>query len=349
LPNQSTIDVRLPSYMKKREDYAIDLEQFHDLIRQMNEHKTTLEKKVKEKNTELKKTNEQLLKMSQHVDELRKSVATQELSVDDLHKIESEIKGLNEALERTLALKEQRSKKLSFHEEELIKFTLDVDSVVTSYNTKLADLLHFPDMKSQLSNSKLQFNRDNLLLPDQRQIVGIDIQKEAHSLIVLCQDEYVGKHARAKENYHDELDNAEHVEERNKLSVEKLSIVTDKKIKCEQTLESERDSFSGSVTVRQRELDSMERKISSLRDPIALEEQMAAYERQCAELESLRIEHQEENIAKKKAVTAEIYAACKAMNEHDEKFKQAVTQADEYWMVKRDEVRAITMKCDVEL
>ena len=43
------IPFSLPTLAQKREDYATDLEQFHDLNRQMDEHKGALENKVKER------------------------------------------------------------------------------------------------------------------------------------------------------------------------------------------------------------------------------------------------------------------------------------------------------------
>lgn len=338
----------LPSYMKKREDYAADLVQFHDLIRQMNEHKAALEKKVNEKNVELKRTNDQLDRMTRHVEDLKTAIAKQELSVTDVHKIESELKGLNEVIDRNQAVKEQRNKNLSLHQEELAKYCFNLDAVVTEYNTKLSELLDLPDMNSQLGAMKIRFNNEKLLLADQKQIVGVDIQNQVHSLVNRCQDEYSAKHSRAKECHHDELDKMEEVRELSKVGNEKLSIVMDKKIKCEQTLENERESFTASLSVRQRELDTMERKVNALRDSIALEEQMASYERQCAELEALRIDHSEENIAKKKAVVTEIYAACKAMNEHDEKFEDAVVQVNEYWRKIFAEVRSIKVNCNAD-
>jgi kinetochore protein NDC80 len=338
----------LPLYTKKREDYAIDLEQFHDLIRQMDDHKSMLEKKVKEKKAELAKTNDQLEKCSNEVDELKRTIATQKLSVDDVQKIESEIKGIHEALDRTAAVKEQRRKNVTAHEEELIKFCYTVDSVVTSFNTKLIDLLEVPELVSILKNKKLSFNRDNLLLDDQREILGADIQQQVQPLILRYQDDYVERLSKGKEQYQDEMDEMEATIERNKVVLEELSVLRDKKIKMEQTLSSEVEIASATLAVRQRELDTIERKVTSLRDPVALEEQLATYDRQCAELESLRIDQQEENIAKKKSVVEEINTACTAMKDYEDKLQETMKTAANHWNSKRETLHSLKITSSIE-
>ena len=46
----------LEEYTKKRDGYATDLEQFHDLIQQMDEHVSALKQKKKDRAHELEET-----------------------------------------------------------------------------------------------------------------------------------------------------------------------------------------------------------------------------------------------------------------------------------------------------
>ena len=85
-----------------------------------------------------------------------------------------------------------------------------------------------------------------------------------------------------------------------------------------------------------REVESMETKVASLRDPVALEEQMTQFERQCAELEAMRQQYEEDNLARKKAVCDEIEYACAAMEEYDQFCLQKVAEVRDY----RDDKRA---------
>lgn len=315
----------------------------------MDDHKLALEKKGQEKSNELKKTNAQLEKMTAHVEEMKESLSNQELSVDDVHNMESEKKGLKEAVDRTVYVNNQHRSSLRVQEEDHDKINLDLDSIISNYNEKLTELIDLAEMSDELGDMKDYFSKEQLCRHEQRETFDVDTQSQVRRTIVLCQDEYVEKYFLVKEELHDELDKVERCEENLNVEKAKHGIVLDKKIKHEQTLESERDSMNVTLSIRQREVDSTESKINSLRDPVALEEQMAAYEGQCSELERLRIDHQEENLAKKKAVVAEIYSACQAMNELDEKFTYAVARAKIYLGIKRADIGIISIPQALEL
>jgi len=79
----------------------------------------------------------------------------------------------------------------------------------------------------------------------------------------------------------------------------------------------------------------LETKVASLLHPVALEEQMAMFERQCAELEAMRQQYEEENIARKKAVCDEINQTCSAMEDYDQFCVQKIAHVNEYRKQKR--------------
>ena len=92
-----------------------------------------------------------------------------------------------------------------------------------------------------------------------------------------------------------------------------------------------------------REAESMETKVASLRDPVALEEQMTQFERQCAELEAMRQQYEEDNLARKKAVCDEIDQACAAMEDYDQFCLQKVAEVGKYREDKRADYGALQM------
>lgn len=330
-------------YEKKREDYAVDLEQFHDLIRQMNEHKDALEKKAKEKSKELKSTNEKLLKLSQCVDKLKNTVANQILSVDDLARLDSEIKGLKEALDYHSAIKKQRKKNLLAHEEELVKVSFEVDAIITNYNIKLMDILDLANLSHKLNGKKACFIKDHLHQQSQKATVGIDLQNDVREEILQTLEEFSIKHSSLKEKFHDELDRREYAEECFKTASAKYAMTKDKNVKCKLAFEADSKSFTETLAVRQTELEKVEYKLNALHNPVTLEEQMAAYEEQCSDLERMRIRYKEENITKKKVVLAEIHGACEAMNKHDKFVAEVVSKARSCWHEKSAEVAKLTL------
>jgi plasmid stabilization system protein ParE len=100
-------------------------------------------------------------------------------------------------------------------------------------------------------------------------------------------------------------------------------------------MEREREQQEAALAVRLREVDAIESKIESLRDPAALEEQIARYQRQCTQLEALQMKHQEENVSQKKAVQDEINAALRAITEHNDYVRKQFAELQQYVLRKK--------------
>lgn len=321
----------LPSYLKKREDYAADLEQFHDLIRQMKEHKASLEKKVNEKQEELLLTNNQLASKTRLVEEMKKTIANQELSMDDMRKLESEVNEMKQTFDHKSALKEKKRKILRTRESELVKFCFNVDSVISNYNAKVIELIDLPEMTVKAATVKARFNKENLLSKEQIHVVGVEVQPDIVEIILSSRDDYREKHAKINDTFQDDLDTMEEMENRRKVVSDKLSSVIEKKAKTEQAIENELNTMANSVSLRQEEVAAIEARVTSLHDPASLEKQMAAYERQCSELEILRTSTHDEYMSKKRDVASEIKAACEAMAEFENGILKILAEAKCTW------------------
>jgi SMC interacting uncharacterized protein involved in chromosome segregation len=315
----------------------------------MDEHKSALEQKVKERTTELAENNGKLDKMTTHINELKQAIKEQEFSVDDIHKMESELKGLSEASDRAFAIRDQKRKMLLASEKELVTVCNDLDSMTADYNGKIAELQLVPDLGSNFAKMKAEVDKSKLLESDQSQMLGVDLVGTVQQIAFSSKQDYLDKVDRAKAQYQDFLDQMNHADDACKEANAKLKIAEDKKSKCEQTLESERKTLEAKLAVREREVQAMETKIAALQDPVALEEQMAAFERQCAELEALRIEHQEENIGKHRAVLAEVNSACQLMADHDAYLRQSVAEVNAYWRQKIAQIGDIVVPSNIEL
>ena len=315
----------------------------------MDGQKTAFEQKVKERTAELAKTNEKLEKMNAHVDNLKRMIETQELSVDDIHTMESELKGLGEATDRAVALRDQRRKTLLASEKELLAVCNHLEAILVDYNTKVSELELIPRLGSDLKGMKATLRKEHLLAEDQSKIFGVCLETTVRPSVESFKTKFVAEVEQTKANYQDSLDMMENTSDACSAAQSKLKIVQDKTAKCEKTLEDEQEAHSAKLAVRQREVEAMENKVAARRDPVALEEQMAAYERQCAELEALRLEHQEENVARKKAVQDEIEQACDLMVEHEAYFEHKVREVEEYWQKKEANIRTIKAPANIQL
>lgn len=94
----------------------------------------------------------------------------------------------------------------------------------------------------------------------------------------------------------------------------------------------EKEQNESALSVRVREANELQTKIEELRDPAAVEEQMAKLSRQCTSLEAMRLVHEEETLSTKRAVQEEINAALDAISAHESYVDQKLNELEVYRM-----------------
>ena len=311
------------------------------MVRQMDEHKSELEQTVKDRTDQLATTNKKLDKMTTYIDNLKQTIKEQEFSVDEIHKLESEIKGLSESGDRAHALLDQQRKALLASEQELIKVGNKLDAMTDNYNARVAELQLVPELSSTFSSLTARLDKDQLLANDLVSIHGVDIAGISNPVCLQSKKEFVEINSVNKVTFNDLLDKLNRSEDARSEAEAKLKIMQDKKVKYDQTLESEEETHQAKWTIRHREVQNMENKSKSLQNPIALEEQMAAYERNCAELEAQRQERRDEGIAQYDTVLDEVSRACQTMADHDAYFRLRVDELHNLWQEQLTNVREV--------
>lgn len=320
--------------VKKRDDYATDLGQFHDLIRQLDDHIAALNSKVTERSSQLEETNTKLEKMNGHITNLKATLEKQAVSVGDMYKLQSEVKGAEEAMARTEALKEKLRSSQWEHETQLADHFNHLESLISDFNAALAELALLPGMDERVSDMKVVLDKSQALQNDQMKLLGVDLESFVKPSLQQYKEEYVDHTVNAQQNYQATLDRLESCQVALSEAIETLQVIETNKSKREETLEQERDTLDAKLTVKLREVEMVESSVASIGDPVALEEQMAKYEGQCAKLEAMRLQQQEENLAKKKAVEDEIDAACQAVMSLEQLCKAKTAEVNQYWLMK---------------
>jgi len=174
----------LPELAKKREDYATDLEQYEDLVRQMNEHKEALEQKVKERAAELQTTNHDVERMTFKIVALKERVQGQEVSVEDARKMENEQRHMKETLQRVSAQRQKHKEEVWETEAELTKLLEELDGVVNDYNTKLSELLLVLVDPTSASKFKMSVKKQHLGTGVHSLLLGVDFYAEVRSFLL---------------------------------------------------------------------------------------------------------------------------------------------------------------------
>lgn len=309
------------------------------MVRQMDEHKVALEQKVEERTAELRATEDELEVMTEKVNTIKACIQSQDLSVEDVRKMQAESERVSDALEKISALNEKNKEALWVSETELNRLFELLEIAVESYNIKLGDLILLLDSAGQF---KMSLNKERAAASDQSQLLGVSLRTDVRPFMVDFKIETTEETAVIRRELQDDLDQLEASEEALTEAMDSLQIVEDRKAKCEENMERERDQAEAVLAVRMREVGAIESKIVSLRDPVALEEQIARYQRQCIQLEALQLKHQEENISQKKAVHNEINFALRAIEEHNNYVRERFESMKQYAIDQRTTLRSVT-------
>jgi len=301
----------------------------------MDDHISALDQKVKERTEELGTTNQKLAKMNDHIEELTKAVEKQAVSIGDMYKLQSELKGVEEAMDRALAIKEKFRESMWEKEEVLSTLYTELVHEIATYNSLISDIALYPGLDERAASLKATLDKNCALERDQSKLLGVNIDNVVRPSLVQFKDHFVVKCAETRHDHQQALDDLEKNKNVLAESMERLKLLESQKLKMEETLENERKTQEAKVAVRLREVEAIESSAASINNPVALEEQLARYERQCAELEALRLQRQEENLASKKAVEQEIEVACQAIMEMESFCKAKAAEVNQYWLMKR--------------
>ncbi|KAL7556934.1 hypothetical protein ACA910_005286 [Epithemia clementina (nom. ined.)] len=327
--------------IKKREDYATDLEQYQDLVKQMTDNKLSFVQKLEEQRKKLQDVNSKIERLRTITHDMEQKIKEQKMSVEDAKKLEVEQKSRKEALERVRNKRKELDEEHERQESILATMLGEIEDVVASYNTMISEMSVVPLVGPIYRALKAELCKDNLLDSDQESIIGVDLCGNVQETIKSHQPQVDRRIQEKDKSYQDALDKIQKQDNTTKEAAVKLSILHKELEKKAETLQHEHDAYKAKLAVRQREVDAMEQKVEALRDPMALEEQIASLERQCAELEALQMTHQDENINLKQSALRAIADGCNMMEEHEVFVRRASAKVKDFWAQQKATLRKI--------
>ena len=333
----------LDEFKTKRSDYQTDLAKFKDVFNQLKDHCDALQNIVNQRNNQLTEANEESERLQKVVEQLKETIATQPMSVDDLHKLQVEHKGILEASERTQRFLKEKKEILRVAETEWAKKLTDLDLTVRDYNAKLDDLAlvtnksasDWKDYKAEVQHEKAQDeNIDSLTLlgVDVVEAVPARIQKEADSL----SNEATIKSQQLQEAL-DEYNNLHSAIDAIASNLAGLQQEAEKK-RLQQSQRQE--EYLAKQNELKREIYDYEQKAMS-RNTATVDGEYEAYCRQCTELEQLLVRTRLECKAAVEALHDQISKCIVLIKEHDMFCQQVVQQVHAYWEKHKGDLPAL--------
>ena len=113
---------------------------FSDLIKKIKDHKNGSEERVRDKTTELKSLEDYLAKAEVKFDKIRVTIASQDVTVEEARRLQSEKAWVEEGISKATVVKHEYSKALRDIEMELSRKSEDLQAIMLQYNNKVIDI-----------------------------------------------------------------------------------------------------------------------------------------------------------------------------------------------------------------
>lgn len=337
----------LPDLEKKREDLCIDLEKYQDLVEQYKEHKSVLQRKVNDLSDENDLKEKEFVNAKERVQKLKELISTQELSVEDVQKLNSEKKQLKALMDNTDMEKEPKQKLVWEMENTLEKKLSELKRASQKYNHVAKELLSDEYFYVNLNEDNLiDLEDDSTTQVSDTLLLGVNLK---HSVIPTLH--------RMKQDYESKTEKLRILSQKNLNSVatSETDIASHKNSVKEFThnlrdletlLREEQTTQESELESLKNQIKSLEVKTESLRDPKALEEAVAMYQsdflKYSREKESQKILLEEE----KEAVHKEINDALSLIANHKEYTQAQLNHFEEYAMNQLDRLENVEFNTD---
>mmetsp|Transcript_23696 Transcript_23696/g.52464 ORF Transcript_23696/g.52464 Transcript_23696/m.52464 type:complete len:262 (+) Transcript_23696:876-1661(+) len=207
----------------------------------------------------------------------------------------------------------------------------ELQDAVGQYNDMASKLLLIPETAENAGGERyeIKVQQDYSHDDDLSNLLGgIDLENSAMQSIRNLKRSYSDRVSQSRKDLSSMLDEQQACEEGCTEASDGVKILEAKAKKFEETLRREKEEQDGTLAVRLREIDSIETKIGSLRDPVVLEASIAKYQRQCTQLETTRQKNHEEHSMQKKAVQAEINEALALLAAREEHIQTALKELE---------------------
>jgi len=309
----------LPELEKREAELQSDLAKFHKLIEQLNQHKETLQQKVEARTEELSKNEAELKSISANVANLKSQIATQDLSAEDVRRMQGERARLEEGLERAAAMKDEHNKAFWEGEAQLTAVLKSIETNVATYNGLCADLQLIPETAKNANGIKFHVSIDKSMAAQDDQVSllgGVDVNGAVKPAVENLKSCVASASAEARKELLDLLDMEENSEEKLAELTEAMKKAESKAAKLEETYNREKEQIDAALAMIIKETEATESKIASLKDPVALESALARSQTKLNQLKALREEKASINAANKKAVHDEILEALAMVADH---------------------------------
>ena len=258
----------LPKIEQQSKDYATDLENFQVYITQLQAHKDENMKRINKRRAEIDATQDQLNRCREEITMLRRQVAQQDLSAEDVHRMQEERKRLKEAMAKATEHKNAMYKNLYDGEMEYARKIEELETDVHMFNTKATELYLIPIEAKNSNGIKFETHVNRSAIKpnvDPETVLGVAVRGEVLKALIDLKGLVTGGINQYREQLFQLKENDNELED--KLEMLKIEISTlQKKYSSKESLyKAEKEKLEDTINENLKELDDIEQEVFKIR------------------------------------------------------------------------------------
>jgi len=264
--------------------------------------------------------------------ELRVLISGQDLSAEDVRRMQGERARVEDGLERVMAAKAEHSKTLWEAEIELNSTLEMIETAVNTFNKRTA----------AMNIDSLKVNREEIHSEDPNALLcGADCVNTVRPALHKIKEVLGAKNAAAKAELLELLDKEEAAEESLAEATKSAESMEKKATRAEEQYASQKEGFDQTIAELEAETEQAEVQAGQLSDPVAMESNLARQNAKLQQLKALRKEKLETATARKEAVHQEIIKALNMAAEHKDYIQTELAALKEMGAKSMEEIEQI--------
>eukprot|EP00970_Alexandrium_tamarense_P018382 scaffold13330_cov205-Alexandrium_tamarense.AAC.19 len=282
---------------------------------------------------------QQMKECDTKITQLKDTIGSQELSVDDVRKMERQKVRVEEQLQQKRDVLDGHENALKEAQEKWLKCFQLLQQTVDEYNSKGTSLELIPENAKLAKGQKLEIRLDEERALDGivEMMGGVDVANVVKPYVQKLTEDYKSEAFNEKERVVELKENIESMESLSEQLAEDIEDIKQKITSCQEESTAEQEKLESEIKSKRRQLELLQTKITTLNDPKGTEATIEKYNAQYKQLQALQLKQDKENTAKKNAVAEEIRNAVEKAQKHQDFVKKAISEMNGYLKKKEEE------------
>lgn len=290
------------------------------------------ENKIKKGEAKKKDYHDEMVRVETMIAELKRTIDTQDMSVEDLKYLQLEHKGIKESAERCRETLKASKSTLRTAEIEFAQQLTKLDEKAAEYNAKL-DALAKAMQSYEWNRFKATVDHDKARdeNSDVKALVGVDFKGEVVPAMHE-QDEALNNAIYIKRQEHTETEEeAAKLDKAIKEMHKELASSTDKSLSIQKQIEQQKAANDQAYAALDGDAKALEKEIAKFPDKAELENQLQAHNRKCAALEQELAQARHAGAMAIQSIHNQIQQALCIMKDHDAFVEAELQNLENYW------------------